>query len=44
MKHITAHLKQVPMSLVLLETEEQKVFTPILNCKYMYFGRQIKFM
>ena len=44
MEHITAHLKQVPMSLVLLETAEQKLFTPILNCNFMYFGKQIKFM
>ena len=40
MEHITAHLKQVPMSLVLLETTEQKLFAPILNC----IGKLIKFM
>ena len=42
-EHITAHLKQVPMSLVLLEIAEQKLFTHILNCKFIYFGKQIKF-
>ena len=31
MEHTTAYLKQVPTSLVLLETAEQKLFTPILN-------------
>ena len=32
MEHIAAHLKQVPMSLVLLGIAEQKLFTHILNC------------
>ena len=42
-EHITAHLKQVPMSVVLLEIAEQKLFTHVLYCKFIYFGKQIKF-